>query len=121
MSSTSIEFSEVTRRRHRTLWGVVWFQLRKHKLTMFGMVMLIILVLGAFLGPLFYTREPEFIDILFANQQPNRDFLFGTDMLVVQMHQRPKVGQIFGNVNLLITLDVIFKIKNLLKFLDGIH
>ncbi|MBN1584057.1 MAG: ABC transporter permease [Anaerolineae bacterium] len=81
MSSIAIEFSQTITGKHRSLWGDVWFQFRKHKLAMFGLVMLIFLVVGAFLGPLIYTREPEFIDILSANQQPNRAFPFGTDML----------------------------------------
>jgi peptide/nickel transport system permease protein len=45
------------------------------------MVMLIFLVVGTFVGPLIYTREPEFIEIVSANQQPNGSFPFGTDML----------------------------------------
>ena len=68
-------------REHRSLWGDVWIQFRKHKLAMFGVTTLVILILGSFAGPLIYTRDAEYIDIAVGNLQPTRGFPFGTDML----------------------------------------
>jgi peptide/nickel transport system permease protein len=72
---------EILDRKQRSLWGDVWVQFRKHKLAMFGVVTLVILIAGSFGGPLIYTRDAEFIDIAEGNLQPIRGHLFGTDML----------------------------------------
>lgn len=66
---------------HRSLWGDVWVQFRKHKLAVLGVVILAILVLGSFAGPLIYTRDPAYIDIAVANSGPSREHPFGTDIL----------------------------------------
>lgn len=50
-------------RPHRTLWGDVWRQYRKHKLAMVGMVILSMLILAVFFGPFVYPISPETIDI----------------------------------------------------------
>jgi peptide/nickel transport system permease protein len=68
-------------RKHRSLWGDVWIQFRKHKLAMFGAATLLILVLGSFVGPLFYDVDPDYIDIAQANSPPSRAHPFGTDIL----------------------------------------
>jgi peptide/nickel transport system permease protein len=54
----------VRQRPHRTLWGDVWRQFRKHKLAMIGTAILSLLILGVFLGPFVYTVHPETIDII---------------------------------------------------------
>jgi peptide/nickel transport system permease protein len=104
MSSTSIEFSETLTRKHRSLWVDAWVQFRKHKLAMFGMVTLILLILFSFAGPFVYTREAEFIDILAANQQPNRDHLFGTDILGRDTLARVMAG---GRISLAVGLSAM--------------
>jgi peptide/nickel transport system permease protein len=81
MSVAPVAVSEAFERKQRSLWGDVWVQFRKHRLAMFGVATLILLVLGSFAGPLFYTREAEFIDIAVGSLQPSREFPFGTDML----------------------------------------
>jgi peptide/nickel transport system permease protein len=91
-------------RRHRSLWGDVWVQFRKHRLAMFGMVVLILLILGSFLGPFVHTREAEFIDITEANQQPNRNHPFGTDMLGRDTLARVMAG---GRISLAVGLSAM--------------
>jgi peptide/nickel transport system permease protein len=76
-----LELDGIPERKHRSLWGDVWLQFRKHKLAMFGLATLVLLILLSFAGPLVYTREPEFIDILAANRPPGLAYPFGTDML----------------------------------------
>jgi len=73
--------SATVTREPRSLWGDVWVQFRKHKLAMFGVATLAILILGSSVGPLIYTREAEFIDIVVANLQPTPEYPFGTDNL----------------------------------------
>lgn len=41
-------------RKPRTLWNDAWRQFRRHKLAMFGLVVLSVLVIGSALGPLVY-------------------------------------------------------------------
>jgi peptide/nickel transport system permease protein len=68
-------------RKPRSLWSDVWVQFRKHRLAMFGVVTMIFLILGSYLGPLIYTGDAEYIDLTVASLQPSRQFPFGTDML----------------------------------------
>ena len=92
-------------RPHRTLWGDVWIQFRKHKLAIVGLVTLIFLVLFSFAGPLLYRVEPEFIDITQGNQQPNSQHLFGTDMLGRDTLARVMAG---GRISLAVGLSIGF-------------
>lgn len=68
-------------RKHRTLWGDVWVRYRRHKLALFGTVVLLILGLGTFIGPMVYTVSPEYIDILNSSLPPGPGHPLGTDDL----------------------------------------
>ena len=68
-------------RKHRSLWGDVWIQFRKHKLAMFGLATFVFLILFSFAGPLIYDGDPDYIDFDVANQGPSREHPFGTDNL----------------------------------------
>jgi peptide/nickel transport system permease protein len=48
---------------------------------MIGSVVLLVLVLGSFLGPLFWDQDAHYIDIAAANSAPNREHPLGTDIL----------------------------------------
>lgn len=65
----------------RSLWGDVWIQFRKHKLAMFGLAVISLIVIGVMVGPIIYTKDPEFIDFTVANQGPSLQHPFGTDNL----------------------------------------
>ncbi len=80
-TTTSIEIPVLEEYQHRSLWGDVWFQFRKHKLAMMGVAILAILVLGITVGPLIYGVDAKYIDVAAANSKPTRDHLFGTDNL----------------------------------------
>ena len=71
----------IPERKHRTLWGDVWAQFRKHKPAMAGMIVLIILISGVMIGPFVYTIDPEHIDITLASLSPTAEHPFGTDDL----------------------------------------
>ena len=80
-TTADIEIPVLEEHKHRSLWGDVWVQFRKHKLAMLGVVILSILVLGVTVGPLIYTTDPKYIDVTAANSKPSREHPFGTDNL----------------------------------------
>jgi peptide/nickel transport system permease protein len=80
-TTTAIEVPVLDEHKHRSLWGDVWVQFRKHSLAMVGVSILAILVLGVTVGPLFYTMDPKFIDVAAANSLPTAAHPFGTDNL----------------------------------------
>jgi peptide/nickel transport system permease protein len=79
-------------RKHRSLWGDVWRQFRKHKPGMMGTATLIILVLFSSLGPYFDSQKPDYIDVTQANASPGRDHLMGTDNLGRDTEARVMAG-----------------------------
>jgi peptide/nickel transport system permease protein len=80
-TTSSLEIPVISEHKHRSLWGDVWVQFRKHTLALIGIGILSILVLGVTVGPLIYTVDPKYIDVAAANSQPSREHLFGTDNL----------------------------------------
>ena len=68
-------------RKHRTLWGDVWARYRRHTLAIFGTIVLLILMLSTFVGPMVYTVSPEYIDIVNSSLPPGTDHPLGTDDL----------------------------------------
>ncbi len=77
---------------HRSLWGDVWRQFRRHKGAMAGLVVVTIIVLGAFVGPIFYPHDPFDIDVPNANQGPTLEHLMGTDTIGRDIMARVLVG-----------------------------
>lgn len=76
-----LQLQTESNRKHRTLWGDAWVQFRRHKLAMFGLITLTILVFSVVFGPLIYDVDPEYIDFSIANQPPSLEHPFGTDDL----------------------------------------
>lgn len=81
VTSEAIGLPKVKEQKPRTLWGDVWKQYTKHKLAMFGTAVLGLIILAVLIGPLFYTIDPEFIDIIAKDQGPTVGHPFGTDNL----------------------------------------
>jgi len=80
-ASSVVELPLIPEHKHRSLWGDVWVQFRRHNLAMLGVGILTILVLGVTLGPLIYTVDPKYIDVTAANAHPSPEHIFGTDNL----------------------------------------
>jgi peptide/nickel transport system permease protein len=78
---SSLEIPDLDEHKHRSLWGDVWVQFRKHRLAMVGVGILTFLVLGVLLGPFIYPVDAGYIDVTAANSPPTREHLFGTDNL----------------------------------------
>ena len=67
--------------RHRSLWGDVWRQFRRHKGALLGLFLLTLIVLGTLLGPFIWPPDPFEIDVPSANQGASWDHPMGTDNL----------------------------------------
>jgi peptide/nickel transport system permease protein len=65
--------------RPRGLWGDVWRRLVRHRLGMFGAVILLITVVLAVFGPLLATYKPDTMDFNARFAPPSLVHLFGTD------------------------------------------
>jgi len=79
MSVATIEAPHAAARKHRSLWGDVWVQFRKHRLGMIGVGIMTFLLLFVLAGPLVYKVDPAYIEILDANSGPTAKHPFGTD------------------------------------------
>ena len=77
----ALQLSPVKERKHRTLWGDAWAQFRRNRLSMLGLIILTLLTLFCVVGPLVYTVDPSFIDVLAAEQPPSWQHPMGTDDL----------------------------------------
>lgn len=78
--------------RYRSLWGDVWRQFRRHKGAMVGLVLLALIVIGSFIGPYFWPKDPFAIDTSLANLPPSLENPFGTDNLGRDTLARVMVG-----------------------------
>ena len=76
-----IQLPAAVSRKHRTLWGDVWVQFRKHKLAMIGLTIITLILLYVLIGPVVYSKDSEYIDFAVASLSPNLDHPFGTDNL----------------------------------------
>lgn len=65
--------------KHRSLWGDVWRQFKRHKGAIGGLVVLTIIVLASVVGPFFYWYDPFAIDTSLSNQGPSSAHWMGTE------------------------------------------
>ncbi|MCC6168138.1 MAG: ABC transporter permease [Caldilineaceae bacterium] len=93
----ALQLNSQVRRTQRTLWGDAWVQFRRNRLAMLGLVILTLLTLVSVVGPVVYDVDPEFIDILAAEQSPSWEHPMGTDDLGRDMMARTLYG---GRVSL---------------------
>jgi peptide/nickel transport system permease protein len=61
------------------LWYAVWRRFLRHRLALGGMMVLLVLILGTFIGPLLYQRPIDDIDFSVALRGPNLNQPMGTD------------------------------------------
>lgn len=57
-----------------------------------GILIIVIIVLFSFLGPIFYKVDPDHIDLLNISVNPNKEYLLGTDELGRDMLSRLMYG-----------------------------
>lgn len=95
-------FPEQTTAKALSLREMVWRRFRRHKMAMAGAIMLILLVLYAFGGALFYSEEyANYTDTSKRLQPPSREHPFGTDTIGRDILARTIYG---GQISLLIGL-----------------
>ena len=85
------EAGEITT-KHRSLRSDVWRQFRKHKGAMVGLVLLVLIMIGAYIGPLVYPLDPFALDTENTNQNPSWGNPMGTDNLGRDVMARVLVG-----------------------------
>ncbi len=88
-------------RRQETMLSLTWRHFRKHRLALFGMAILGLLVLGTLLVPAVTNYDPGATHILDKYQPPSLEHPMGTDGLGRDMFIRTMDG---GRVSLLIGL-----------------
>jgi len=85
--------ADVTLRRpSRSLWSDAWRQFRRHRLAMFGVVVLSLLLIMTVFGPLVYRQSPDAIDYSASLQPPSLQHPFGTDDLGRDLLARAMLG-----------------------------
>ena len=89
----------------RSLWGDAWFQFRRHRLAMAGLVVLTFLILGTLLGPFIYRTPISTIDFSIGLEGPSAAHPFGTDDLGRDLLARALWG---GRVSIAVGLTAVF-------------
>lgn len=85
-----------------TLRQLTWLRFRRHRMAMFGSVMLILLFLYAFVGTFFFTEDyANFTETAARLQPPSREHPFGTDTVGRDILARSIYG---GQISLMIGL-----------------
>lgn len=92
-------------RKHRSLWSDVWRQFRRHKGAMVGLVLLIVIVLGSFLGPFVWPHDAFKPNTPNANMSPSLEHPFGTDNLGRDTLARVMIG---GRISLTVGITAMF-------------
>jgi peptide/nickel transport system permease protein len=88
----------------RSLWGDAWFQFRRHKLAMAGLIVLSLLVIGTMLGPFVYTTPINDINFGLSLNGPSTTHPFGTDDLGRDLLARSLWG---GRVSIAVGLTAV--------------
>ena len=88
-------------RKHRSLWGDVWRQFRRHKGALIGLFVLVFVTLASFFGPMLLPYDPFLIDVKIRNLGPSLSHPLGTDNLGRDMVVRSMVG---GRISLLVAV-----------------
>lgn len=84
-----------------TFWSDVWRRFRKNKLSMLGLMILIMVILMVCFGPLISGKDYQYIDYSVANLKPNADYWFGTDEMGRDIFTRVCFG---GRISIIIGL-----------------
>jgi peptide/nickel transport system permease protein len=111
------------RRPSRSLWSDAWRQFRRHRLAMFGVVVLTLLLLMTLFGPLLYRTPSDTIDYSQGLLGPSLQHPFGTDDLGRDLMARAMIGgrvsMAVGVVAVLIAISVGTVIGAMAGFFGG--
>ena len=84
-----------------TYWADVWRRFRANKLAIFGLILLTLIVLLLFIGPVISGKDYQYINAALKNQGPNSEYWFGTDDMGRDLFTRVCVG---GRISIYIGL-----------------
>src|SRR5262245_48327415 len=79
-------------RPSRSLWSDAWRQFRRHRLAMFGVILLALHLIMTIFVPLVYRQSPDAIDYSASLQPPSLQHPFGTDDLGRDLLARAMLG-----------------------------
>ncbi|MGM1046538.1 MAG: ABC transporter permease [Bacillota bacterium] len=84
--------SEVIQRESLSAWRDSWERLRKNKLAMTGLIIMILIIIMAILGPMISKYDYETNDLMNTNMPPSSEHWFGTDDLGRDVFVRTWMG-----------------------------
>jgi peptide/nickel transport system permease protein len=112
--------------RHRSLWGDVWRQFRKHKGAMLGVLVFVFILMAVSIGPKLHGIDPNTINFRERNLAPNWEHPLGTDNIghdtLAQMLAGGQVSLAVGFLAMLIALllgTFVGVLAGFFKVLDG--
>lgn len=103
-----------------TYWADVWRRFKSNKLAILGLILLILVVITIYLGPLVSGKNYQYMDSSVKNLKPNSEYWFGTDDMGRDLFTRVCHG---GRISILIGLSctlVMFVIGFLLGAIAGL-
>ncbi|NMO94791.1 ABC transporter permease [Paenibacillus lemnae] len=84
--------SEIIQRESLSAWRDSWERLRKNKLAMTGLVIMILILIMAIIGPMISNYDYETNDLMNTNMPPSGEHWFGTDDLGRDVFVRTWMG-----------------------------
>lgn len=103
-----------------TYWADVWRRFKENKLAIVGLILLILVILTIYLGPLISDKDYQYMDSSAKSIKPNSEYWFGTDDMGRDIFTRVCVG---GRISILIGLSctlVMFIIGSLVGAVAGL-
>ncbi len=91
--------SEELSRYSITYWADVWRRFKANKLSIFGLILLILIIITIYLGPQMSGKDYQYMDSSVKNLKPNSEYWFGTDDMGRDIFTRVCVG---GRISILI-------------------
>ncbi|MGN0406447.1 MAG: ABC transporter permease [Bariatricus sp.] len=104
-----------------TYWADVWRRFKSDKMALLGLLILVLVIILLFVGPILSGKDYQFIDASIKNTKPNSEYWFGTDDMGRDIFTRVCVG---GRVSIYIAICctlVMFTIGSLLGALAGLR
>lgn len=100
-----------------TFWSDVWRRFRSNKLSMLGLIILLVVVLMVCFGPMLSGKDYQFIDYSIKNLRPNGEYWFGTDEMGRDIFTRVCYG---GRISIIIGISCTMVSFVIGSFLGGL-
>lgn len=107
-------------RKSLTYWADVWRRFRSNRMALLGLILIVLVIVVLFAGPVLSGKDYQFINASHKNQLPSRAHWFGTDDMGRDLFTRVCVG---GRISIYIGLActlVMFVIGALVGALAGL-